>query len=232
MQEKLNVFEPDIKSICHPLFMSSPLDFFAFARVYDNGNCQILSTNTALYEHHFAKQHRITADIPEALLSESFEYIIPVKGPYHIAMHELRQYFGLQYPVDIIDRYCGYYDMFCFATTDSNLDMINYYLNNMHKLKKFIHFFKEKAGELIENSNKISLPDKMLPTFKGLDKSKVFYTNRERECLPYLLQGLTAKQIAKILKLSHRTVEKIILNIKQKHNCQYKSELIEKLQLI
>lgn len=45
-------------------------------------------------------------------------------------------------------------------------------------------------------------------------------TQREEECLFYILRGKTAKEIGKILNISHRTVEVYILNIKDKFGCQ------------
>jgi DNA-binding CsgD family transcriptional regulator len=42
------------------------------------------------------------------------------------------------------------------------------------------------------------------------------------------MRGKTTKEIAKMLRLSHRTVEKHIETLKIKFNCIYKSEVIEK----
>jgi DNA-binding CsgD family transcriptional regulator len=52
-------------------------------------------------------------------------------------------------------------------------------------------------------------------------------SQRQRECLFFLLRGKTAKEIAKVLNISYRTVEFHINEIKTKFNCQKKSELIE-----
>ncbi len=53
-------------------------------------------------------------------------------------------------------------------------------------------------------------------------------TDRENECLYYLVRGKTATQIASIMLISNRTVEKHISNIKLKLHCHTKSDLIEK----
>lgn len=52
-------------------------------------------------------------------------------------------------------------------------------------------------------------------------------TKREAECFFYFLQGRTAKEIANILFISKRTVEKHIVNIKDKFNVKKKSDLID-----
>jgi len=53
-------------------------------------------------------------------------------------------------------------------------------------------------------------------------------TDRELECLFYLVRGKTAKQTASLLFISKRTVESHMVNIKSKLNCATKSDLIEK----
>lgn len=54
-------------------------------------------------------------------------------------------------------------------------------------------------------------------------------SKRETECLFYLLDGCTAKEIAVALHLSHRTVEGYIENMKNKLGCSTASELIVKV---
>lgn len=52
-------------------------------------------------------------------------------------------------------------------------------------------------------------------TYKLYKKLKLL-TNRERQCIEYLLIGKTAKETAKILNLSYRTIEYYFENIKNK----------------
>ncbi|HVT62607.1 MAG TPA: LuxR C-terminal-related transcriptional regulator [Legionellaceae bacterium] len=53
---------------------------------------------------------------------------------------------------------------------------------------------------------------------------------KELECLIYMSNGKTSKEIAKMNGLSFRTVEKHIENMKEKSNCRSRSELIKLLQ--
>lgn len=53
-------------------------------------------------------------------------------------------------------------------------------------------------------------------------------SERQKECLYYLLRGATAKEIAKKLDLSFRTIEDYIELIKDKFQCSSKTSLIEK----
>lgn len=60
-------------------------------------------------------------------------------------------------------------------------------------------------------------------------QTKLKISNRQAECIYYLIRGKNMKQIAKALNLSPRTIEYYILNLKQKFNCRNRSELIDKL---
>lgn len=56
-----------------------------------------------------------------------------------------------------------------------------------------------------------------------------FLSVRQQQCANLLLQGMTAKQIAKELNLSGRTIEHYIENLKKKLQCKNKAQLLCKL---
>ena len=56
-------------------------------------------------------------------------------------------------------------------------------------------------------------------------------TEREKQCLFYVFLGMTAKQIARYMSISPRTVEEYIEKIKIKYDCDYKQQLIIKALL-
>ncbi len=66
---------------------------------------------------------------------------------------------------------------------------------------------------------------KQLP---GFEFENYYFSKRENEILHYTVRGKTAKQIGRIFKISFRTVERHIENIKIRTNIHNKSELIEK----
>ncbi|MGQ3887783.1 LuxR C-terminal-related transcriptional regulator [Legionella sp. CNM-1927-20] len=51
---------------------------------------------------------------------------------------------------------------------------------------------------------------------------------QQRKCLKYLIQGLSAKEIAKKMNLSHRTIEYYLQILRKKLACRNKAELIIK----
>lgn len=83
----------------------------------------------------------------------------------------------------------------------------------------------------------------LLSMIQSIDNKNTFYqnsyyidnmpnqielTDRQSECLFFLIRGKTAKEISELLKLSIRTIEHYIDHIKVKYECKSKSELIEK----
>jgi DNA-binding CsgD family transcriptional regulator len=63
----------------------------------------------------------------------------------------------------------------------------------------------------------------------SLDLGNVLLTPREQECLEYTVKGYTAKQIAKKLSISPRTVEDYLNQTKSKLGVATKQEMIQKV---
>lgn len=61
----------------------------------------------------------------------------------------------------------------------------------------------------------------------GAKYGDLYFTRRESECMLWLLRGKTISGVAAILKLSPRTVEYYIKNMKSKLGCRTKFELID-----
>jgi DNA-binding CsgD family transcriptional regulator len=62
-----------------------------------------------------------------------------------------------------------------------------------------------------------------------LNLGDISLTPREKECLEYTVKGFTAKQIAKKLLISPRTVEEYLNQLKLKLNVGTKQEMIQKV---
>lgn len=62
--------------------------------------------------------------------------------------------------------------------------------------------------------------------FVGKNPTEIQLTNKESECLFYLLRGKPSKFIAKFMNISVRTVDFHLDNLKTKFDCHNKSELI------
>ena len=66
----------------------------------------------------------------------------------------------------------------------------------------------------------------MQPNAITLSSRLKILTPREEQCLQLYRLGKTAKETARILSLSPRTVEEYLDNIKAKYGCRFKRELL------
>lgn len=66
--------------------------------------------------------------------------------------------------------------------------------------------------------------------FLGDHLKRVYFTYREAECMILLLHEKSTHDIAKILKLSARTVEYYLKNMKIKSGCNSKTELLQMMK--
>ena len=78
-----------------------------------------------------------------------------------------------------------------------------------------------------ETKTQVSLPTYLL----GDDYKDTYFTKRETETLYYLLQGRTIPETARILRLSSRTIEFYVKNMKLKIGAKTKQELVDKVRL-
>ena len=58
----------------------------------------------------------------------------------------------------------------------------------------------------------------------------VYFLLREAQCVAHLLKELNSEKTAKLLRLSHRTVEFYIMSAQQKLRCASKKQLIKAFQ--
>ncbi len=155
----------------------------------------------------------------------------------------------------IIKKQEGIKDFYHFGTHLSYPGIQQLYLNNLDLLVRFIAFFNErvtqekslsKAYALSLNSEQTSscvtikgqnsflssAPEKRAAFLSSLCKQSKLtqqLTSKEIACAFLLLEGKTAKEIAKVLALSHRTIEDRIRNIKDKLRAQNKTDLLVRL---
>ncbi len=141
-----------------------------------------------------------------------------------------------------------YIEAWSFGGTPEDTRLPNFIVNNMDVLQRFMAYFRTAAKDLIDNSKTIDVQfaNAITPAFdsdlKALDEfmklistnkylitkgSNEFYlTIREMECLLLRNQGLTAKESARKLNVSYRTVETYLNNIKIKSGVDNLNQLL------
>lgn len=87
---------------------------------------------------------------------------------------------------------------------------------------------KEYGDFYVELRKKQRAKKNVLAGYKlGAKYGNAYFTRREAECMVCLLKGKKIKDVAMILRLSPRTVEFYIKNMKDKVCCRTKFELID-----
>lgn len=155
--------------------------------------------------------------------------------------------------VTLIEKNGDEVEFFGFTGNKKSSSLHSLYLNHSQILRSFATHFKkeldpilrlmkEEAGSLIElkgedflckepinpevDVNALQNYFNDLGMEKLVDQAKSF-SFREKQCLQLLVDGKSAKDTAKSLRLSHRTVEFYFENIKNKTSCLDKREVLE-----
>ncbi|WP_058514209.1 helix-turn-helix transcriptional regulator [Legionella santicrucis] len=149
---------------------------------------------------------------------------------------EAEKYFDLNYGLVIAEKKAHGMEFAIFAAPNKNSWVINSYLNYMLELKRFISYFKQEMAPVLlqlhdaqVNITKLKPDFDNGPYLSGIAEEPSIFsdlelTQRQRECLHYTLKGMTAKEIAKLLCISHRTVEIHLDNIRKKYGVLYKRD--------
>lgn len=145
---------------------------------------------------------------------------------------------------------------FYFSSTRENHRIIEEYTNNFPLFERFSLFFKERFFDIIseEDLKRESSPTISPKVFEvneslilknqqeiknfiletpidkfllNIDDKDVSLSSQEFKCLALLSQGKTAKEIGRELKLSPRTVESYIENIKRKTKPRSRGHLVD-----
>ncbi len=139
-----------------------------------------------------------------------------------------------------------------FSLGKEHNNPMNFFLNNMGLLERYIAYFDATAKDItqIDNSQKLAVFDQNFQFHQKAEADKSVrnaieflkqtrlnnlnievnnksfcITRREGQCLYFLLQNYTAKEIALQLDISPRTVEIFIQNVKKKFGKFSKLEL-------
>ena len=103
---------------------------------------------------------------------------------------------------------------------------------NKDYLSGFYGFIPRNVAAEAKRANKTSgrkRKEQMKVYHLGNKHPKLYFTQREAECMLNLIKGRTISTTATALELSARTVEFYVNNMKRKLDCRTKSDLIQKV---
>lgn len=165
-------------------------------------------------------------------------------------LKEIQKIFKFTQSILIKKNYVTYYEMYIFSIPDSSPLALNSLVSQAPILDQFIDYFHKEFKQelaLIENFNinlheiighrftgdnapsEVFADAKQLNLFKQiinpieyqLQQSVLRLTNREKECLFWLVQGKSAQETGEILSISRRTVETLRENCRHKFGSHY-----------
>ena len=164
---------------------------------------------------------------------------------------EAKEYFGLGNGITVEKANKNFKEQYYFVAHKNNFKINNFYLNNLDMLEKAILYFKNKADKLIKkseleklyfpkeyyissthNEGSVLLEDYFLSSIQPsryhltYEGEEIIVSSREIACIKLVTQGWNAHEIGRILRISSRTVEAHINNVKLKLHCCKLGEVI------
>lgn len=221
-----------IDSLFEPIKNQANLQFLNFHRKYPNRE------RFAIVLH---KEHTVDWHASEFYKHSPFERkSIEDASAFHMWDHQsynsnalqnrdhIRKRHNIDHGLTIVLKNEAYCDYFVFASNPGNDQINNFYLNKKELFENFMHEFYGKMASTIQelSHHRVFIPG-------NLDKGEspiVTLSPRQQDCALLMATGLTAKEIAKNLVLSPRTVEEYINVMKKKFEAKNRLHLIGMLQ--
>ena len=238
-------YAKDIQEICQPL-KKFKINYFDYCVFYPDDSGIILTTDQNWVEHYFKNKFHIGATIHHEGIHLWTSYIEDK------VILDARNGFGKDYGLSVFKKHENCVEYFDIATHENNHGIVDFYFNHLDLLEQFLNYFKYKAAPIIKKANKqrLIIPQQMKGTpqnefdirkqnfleeiqvnkvFLSSEINNLYLTKREIETIKIYLKGYSAKEIAKQMSLSPRTIEYHLANIKHKFNAPNKAILFEKM---
>lgn len=244
----------EVNNICHEPLNSIGISYFNYIKIYNDSSRELLTNNPGWIDFFYKNKLYKTAGVIsiEHLLPRGYFLWSELENDDPAYTHG-RDFFNIDNGISFVEKTKEATILYIFASTRSNYIINNFYLRNIDLFRRFILYFNDKADKLIRKAknNKIILPEKQVINRRRLDKNilskdeknaflrstlinkftiinkgeQIQLTRREAESAAYMVNGYTAKEIAKILGVSFRTIEKFNIKVKEKLLYKTKQEL-------
>lgn len=248
----LKLLQQYITPLSDPLKVYN-ITFFSYSRIYENSKGIFLCNNDSWYdikfkndlfdEDGFVTLKKISADkYTKSIFTGMPKQDIKVLGYMYNN--------NIWNSIDLYRHIEDYTEVFNFSSTCENENIINYYINNIEFLENYANYFHDKISSIINNKKEELYIDikpssektLILPNTDNcnffpneqckcnfsfmINNAKVNLSSRQIQCLALIGKGKTAKEIARMLNISHRTVEEYANQLKIKLKCINHNALI------
>jgi DNA-binding CsgD family transcriptional regulator len=240
-----------VHKISRPIF-SFETAIFTYCRVFNNGKILYLCSDEKWVEHYFASNYQNESDhLKHYVPLENIKYALWSEFDRDKVFRAAYEEFNYWHGISFYEKNKNHMDYFDFGANKDNVKMENFYLNNLPVLSQFIQYFKEEASDLINVSDSTKLiscenkeiisnifrlkspeEENKIVQFPFQEKRQensfidsMGFTCNEKECLLYLYQGKSIKEIGEALKIPAKSAEFYIKSIKFKAESLTKSDL-------
>lgn len=251
LRENLEVLSPRLTDFSKPLDALG-IPFFTYARTYNDGTFLFLCNNPEWYrikyEQSFLEFNGFvcTLDLSPNSFTKCIFTGLPNQEVRLLAtLHNL----GLWHSIDYYSYMDNFIETVHFGGDIHQPQLINFYLNHSEVLESFIYLFRLQFKDILEPPSPnllVPLSDRFIQpnTCSTLNFPSLFpkhahpitirghtydLSHRQFECLVCFIVGMSAKETAKTLGLSHRTVEQYLQILKNKFQCHNLSALLSSL---
>ncbi len=238
-------FSPHVAEICSPLKSLGVVGFFYVRRFPKN---EFLDLTSKPQYAELSVKKMLSGHYSQQTISD---HIFMEQG---IRLWELtpddefhqdgKKYFSYGNGITICERSFAYEELYGFYSMAHQAEMSQFYLQHIDFFRKFKTYFIEKASSMIQSAdaNRFILPKKYYSNMEPhvdirvasiqkrlqlkLLQSYTPLTQRELDCLNWVIQGKSYGETGELLGIAQRTVENYVANIKSKWNCKKISELV------
>jgi DNA-binding CsgD family transcriptional regulator len=234
----------DVLTICQPFFDSLNLNYFVYGRLYNDGSFTGLTSAPQFIKHFFEMEFLAGGYIQQTGV---FPWACHLPEQ---AVSDARNHFNHENGITFMYKREDSIEFFDFAAPKDNRNILYHYINNKDVFESFFLDFEDKASKLISNAEKerIIMSNNMLIKddeilnelaesltqtikprsyqLKNPEHVNARISQAEMNCLLSLSKGKTAKETAKDLFISPRTVNTHIYNIKNRLNVCSKEQVL------
>lgn len=242
-------------AVCQWVFQNSPINYIGFAKIYDDKSRSYLITDSRWGEHLLNHRYHL-AGTEDAIITHTQKdhHLWSVSSMFALNQQTenlLRDCIINNYGngVTLLERGKGFVECIHICANSGHEKPDEYLTNNIDQLWRFVLHIKEKIYndkvlkqaytkryhdrldiKKFNHSNQTNKYIKFKKYYLGGYFGDLYFTKREIMCLILLYQNKTAKEQARCLNLSYRTIEKYIEIIKYKAMVKSRGELIELLR--
>lgn len=228
--QALSSISKEVNQLCCGLFGQTGMNGFSFSRILQSGERIELWSNPKALKHSFfdAKHIQNVKTTGYFLHGEVAMYGLAVerfpsqlKQTIRKQLQDQKRLFDHDYCLIAIEKTRGYTDYFVFYSPAEHTLSPVIYIDRVDVIKHFSNDFLHNARDLIKEAEQYTIK----PIGNSQNDHVVLFTDRELSLIPHLVQNFTAKEIAKQLFLSPRTIEHCIEGMKEKTGSDTKAEL-------